>query len=168
LRQMVGVAMALFLSGCVSERQFLRDSLPFGNPNAPVAGSETAQRALGHDPAVAPITPQAGNVWPGPVQPVPTLSDEQQDMNEPLGQAYTPSLPSPYPPGEEPPPDADLGFGPLGEPGTQTFAQPGVQQSPAGSGTGVQPGIVTSPAAPSPAAPSPAAPSPPAGSPSAP
>jgi hypothetical protein len=77
------------------------------------------------------------------VQPVPTLSDEQQDMNQPLGQAYTPSLPSPYPPGEEPPPDADLGIGPLGAPGTQNFSQPG---------------NVTNPMAPMPAAPGPAAP----------
>jgi hypothetical protein len=117
---------------------------PFGNPNAPLASSETAQRALGHVPDVAPITPQPGNVWPGAVQPVPTLSDEQQDMNQPLGQAYTPSLPSPYPPGQEPPPDADLGFGPLGEPGTQTFSTPaGVTP---GTSTGQQPGVVTSPA----------------------
>ncbi len=144
LRQIVCVALALGLSGCVSERHFARDMFPFGNPNAPLASSETAQRALGHVPDVAPITPQPGNVWPGAVQPVPTLSDEQQDMNQPLGQAYTPSLPSPYPPGQEPPPDADLGFGPLGEPGTQTFSTPaGVTP---GTSTGQQPGVVTSPA----------------------
>jgi hypothetical protein len=146
LRQIICVALAICLSGCVSERHFMRDSLPFGNPNAPVAQSETAQRALGHDPDVAPITPQAGNVWPGAVQPVPTLSDEQQDMNQPLGQAY--------PPGEQPPPDADLGFGPLGEPGTQTFSAPAIS-APSGitpnTSPGQQPGVMSSPA---PAAPS--------------
>jgi len=144
LRQLACVALALLLSGCVSERHFVRDSFPFGNPNAPVADSETAQRAIGHDPDVAPITPQPGNVWPGAVQPVPTLSDEQQDMNQPLGQAYTPSLPSPYPPGQEPPPDADLGGGPLGAPGTQTFSTPASGTAPAvppGNATGQQPVI---------------------------
>jgi hypothetical protein len=158
----VCLVLVLLLSGCVSERHFARDSWPFGNPNAPHNDGESAQRALGQSPDVTPIAPQAGNVWPGPVQPVPTLSDEQQDMNQPLGQAYTPSLPSPYPPGEEPPPDADLGIGPLGAPGTQNFSQPGA--APAGvspgSSTGQQPGTVTNPMAPMPVAPSPAAPSP--------
>ena len=94
----------LLLTGCVSERHFARDSVwPFGNPNAPENRSETAQRALGQAPDVTPIPPQAGNVWPGAVQPVPTISDIEKNMNAPLGQAYTPSLPSPYPPGQQPP-----------------------------------------------------------------
>jgi hypothetical protein len=109
LRHRLVLALFLLLSGCVSERHFFVDSIwPFGNPNAPHGQSETMQRALGRDAAVTPISPQAGNVWPGPVQPVPTLSDEQQNMNQPLGEAYTPSLPSPYPPGTAPPPDKDL------------------------------------------------------------
>jgi hypothetical protein len=144
LRHWYCVALVLLLSGCVSERHFARDSWPFGNPNAPAGVSETAQRALGHDTDVTPIAPQVGNVWPGPVQPVPTLSEEQRNMTQPLGQAYTPSLPSPYPPGTEPPPDADLGFGPLGDPGTQTFA-PAAGVTP-GSSSGQQPGTVSSPA----------------------
>ena len=64
--------------------------------------SETAQRALGHPAAVAPIQPQAGDVWPGPVQPMPTLSEVQRDANQPVGKDYQPSLPSPYPPGQGP------------------------------------------------------------------
>ncbi len=93
------------LAGCTSERQFAFDTLwPFGNPNAPAATSETAQRALGHTPQVAVIQAQPGDVWPGPVQPMPTLSQVQANSNLPLGQGYTPSLPSPYPPGEQPPP----------------------------------------------------------------
>ncbi len=122
---MLPFACALALTGCSSERHFAADTLwPFGNPNGPIAASETAQRALGHQTNVAPIAPQAGNVWPGPVQPVPTIADQQKAMDQPLGSAYSPSLPSPYPPGTEPPPDADLGNGPLGEPGTQTFSMP--------------------------------------------
>jgi hypothetical protein len=109
LRHRLVLALFLLLSGCVSERQFFVASIwPFGNPNAPHGHSETMQRSLGQDAAVTPIAPQAGNVWPGPVQPVPTLSDEQQNMSQPLGDAYTPSLPSPYPPGMAPPPDKDL------------------------------------------------------------
>lgn len=106
MRKLVAVGLAVLLSGCVSERHFALDMLwPFGNPNAPAAASETAQRALGHSPKVALIEPQPGDVWPGPVEPMPTLSEIQKNANLPLGQGYTPSLPSPYPPGQEPPQD---------------------------------------------------------------
>jgi hypothetical protein len=102
LRYTVGLGLVFLLSGCASEQHFASDMWPFGNPNAPAATSETAQRALGKTPAVTPIAPQAGDVWPGPVQPMPTLSDIQKNANLPLGQGYTPSLPSPYPPGQSP------------------------------------------------------------------
>lgn len=106
-RLVLVLGMVLLLSGCASERHFAADSLwPFGNPNAPRVASETAQRSLGKSPDVTPIPPQAGDVWPGPVQPMPTLSDIQKNANLPLGQSYTPSLPSPYPPGQGPAPGA--------------------------------------------------------------
>ncbi len=107
MRLVLSFCLVLLLSGCISERHFLRDSWPFGNPNAPVTTSETAQRALGKVAVVAPIVPQLGDVWPGPVTPVPTLGDMQHDMTLPLGQGYTPSLPSPYAPGQAPPDEED-------------------------------------------------------------
>jgi hypothetical protein len=111
LRHRLVLGLVLLLSGCASERHFAADSLwPFGNPNAPRAVSETAQRSLGKTPHVTPIAPQAGDVWPGPVQPMPTLSDIQKNANQPLGQSFTPSLPSPYPPGQEPAPGASAGM----------------------------------------------------------
>jgi hypothetical protein len=99
----LALGLILSLAGCSSERHFARDmAWPFGNPNAPPINSETAERAIGKTPDIAPIVPQAGDVWPGAVQPMPTLSDIQKNSNLPLGQAYTPSLPSPYPPGQGP------------------------------------------------------------------
>ncbi len=109
MRKTLVLGTALLLSGCVSEQHAGRDLLwPFGNPNAPAATSETAQRALGNAPQIAVIQPQPGDVWPGPVQPMPTLSQVQKNANLPLGQGYVPSLPSPYPPGKAPPPDKTL------------------------------------------------------------
>ncbi len=103
MRYATAICLSLLLSGCVSERHFAADTLwPFGNPNAPTVNSETAERAVGRTPDVAPLTPQAGDVWPGAVQPMPTLSDIQKNANLPLGEGYTPSLPSPYPPGQDP------------------------------------------------------------------
>ena len=113
LRHRLAVGLVFLLCGCTSERQFAADTLwPFGNPNAPQTASETAQRALGKTPDVTPIAPQAGDVWPGAVQPMPTLSQIQANANQPLGQAFTPSLPSPYPPGQAPAPEspADAGL----------------------------------------------------------
>lgn len=112
MRKTLVLGTALLLTSCASERHALYDAWPLGNPNAPIAASETAQRALGHTPQVAVLQPQPGDVWPGPVQPMPTLSQVQKNSSLPLGQGYTPSLPSPYPPGETPPPDTtspDLG-----------------------------------------------------------
>jgi hypothetical protein len=127
LRKTLVLGTALLLAGCTSERQFGFDFFkPWGNPNAPAATSENAQRALGNSPPVTVIQPQAGDVWPGPVQPMPTLSQVQQNSNLPLGQGYTPSLPSPYPPGQAPPRDAtdsDLG-------GSLYSTQGGAEQIP--------------------------------------
>ncbi len=107
LRYVMAIGMLLVLSGCVSERHFAADTLwPFGNPNAPKVASENGERALGKTPDVTPIPPQAGDVWPGPVEPMPTLGDIQRNANLPLGQGYTPSLPSPYPPGQGPQDDS--------------------------------------------------------------
>ncbi len=109
LRMMAMIGLMICLTGCASERHFAADTLwPFGNPNAPPVMSESAERALGKTPDVTPIGPQAGDVWPGPVQPMPTLSDIQKNANLPLGQAFTPSLPSPYPPGQAPPDDESV------------------------------------------------------------
>ena len=103
MRTSLAVGLTLLLAGCASERHYAADTLwPFGNPNAPQVVSENAQRAVGQTPDVTTIAPQAGDVWPGPVQPMPTLSDIQKNANLPLGQGYTPSLPSPYPPGQAP------------------------------------------------------------------
>lgn len=127
LRYGMALGLILLLSGCASERHFAVDSLwPFGDPNAPRMVSETGERALGKTPQVTPIMPQAGDVWPGPVQPMPTLSDIQKNANLPLGQAYTPSLPSPYPPGQAPVPESsDAGAAYSTQPGAVPQAVPG-------------------------------------------
>ncbi len=103
MRIPLALMAALCLTGCTGGGAFAEHALwPFGNPNAPPAASETAQRALGKTPDVAPLQPQPGDVWPGPAQPMPTLSEVEKNATLPLGQGYTPSLPSPYPPGKGP------------------------------------------------------------------
>ncbi len=102
MRISLALLTALCLTGCAGGGTFLRHTAwPFGDPNAPPATSETAQRALGKNPAIQPLRPQAGDVWPGPAQPFPTLNQVAKNANLPLGEGYTPSLPSPYPPSPE-------------------------------------------------------------------
>jgi len=130
LRVLIVLSSFFVLSGCVSERHYFGDTLwPFGNPNAPVVTSETGERALGRSTDVPPLQPQTGDVWPGAVAPMPTLGDIQKDANLPLGQAFTPSLPSPYPPGEMPsaPPGS---VPPLNEPTNPAAALPPVPATP--------------------------------------
>jgi len=77
------------LSGCAGVGNELYDmTRPFSEPNAPPLDALNMQRVRGADVAVQPITPQAGDVWPGPVKPVPTLSQIQKHMNVPLQQEF--------------------------------------------------------------------------------
>ena len=67
----------LLLGGCSGLGHFFSDTarLPGQNPNATTGVSENLQRSRGVEPSTDPIRPQDGNVWPGPPQPLPTLSD---------------------------------------------------------------------------------------------
>jgi hypothetical protein len=70
----------LLLSGCSGLGKFFEDTatLPGQNPNQTGGISENVRRARGELPAEVPIVPEAGNVWPGPPQPLPTLADVAQ------------------------------------------------------------------------------------------
>ncbi|MCQ8277291.1 hypothetical protein NFI95_02355 [Acetobacteraceae bacterium KSS8] len=67
----------LMLGGCSGLGHFLGDTEepPGYNPNGVLGSSENLLRARGRSPVAQPMLPQAGNVWPGPPQPLPTLSD---------------------------------------------------------------------------------------------
>lgn len=82
-------SLLLLLSGCAGMGNYMHSTLdPFGDPNAPASDTINMQRARGNEVAVQPILPQPGDVWPGKLQPVPTLGEIQKHMNVPLGQAY--------------------------------------------------------------------------------
>jgi hypothetical protein len=71
------------------------------NPNRPVGDSENIRRAMGEQVEAKPLTPEPGDVWPGPIQPPPTLQDiEQQGL---LGQPERPVPGSPAFQGQQPP-----------------------------------------------------------------
>ena len=101
------LASALLLSGCSGSGfwRYERDTLtlPGANPNLPVGASENYLRArngmLAEPP---PLLTEAGDIWPGPTQNVPTLKDLQKQQASETGQggegtpglAPLPALPS--------------------------------------------------------------------------
>ncbi|WP_428392614.1 hypothetical protein [Lichenicoccus sp.] len=81
------MSAALLLSGCSGLGKFFGDTitLPGMNPNLPYGVSETSERAEGRAPAESAILPEPGNIWPGPPQPLPTLSDVSRTQGNGLG-----------------------------------------------------------------------------------
>jgi hypothetical protein len=111
----------LLLSGCQGTGNFLGDTftVPGVDPNAPVGDSETLDRVRGAAINVPPLTPEPGNVWPPPNQPIPSLYDIQKqegiNPNAPPPSA-TPALPAHRQPtrgSSTPPPNVEPGLPPL-------------------------------------------------------
>ncbi len=110
-RLAVRMAPALCLAACnyaanplVGFPHFVGDTHTFRtNPNQPGGTDETTRRAEGQEVTAQPLLPEAGNVWPGPPPPIPSLADIQrlQNLNEPLPPA---NLPPNTPPGTTTPP----------------------------------------------------------------
>ena len=75
------LTLPVLLSGCTGFGTFLDHtfSLPGQNPNLPMTDSENVRRVLGQAPDPTPLQPEAGNVWPAPQGPDPTLADIQNN-----------------------------------------------------------------------------------------
>ena len=117
MRRIALFYLALTLSGCGyktwSDTPFTGGS----NPNLPPGDSENMKRVEGEAPAVPQLTTEPGDIWPGPVQPAPTLKDlvgqgglaTQPEMavpGSPLGRGTGAPSPSPNPAvGSSTPPD---------------------------------------------------------------
>ena len=55
-----------------------RRSPPARNPNMPAGDSENMRRVMGEQVEAPPLTPEPGDIWPGPLPPEPTLQDLEQ------------------------------------------------------------------------------------------
>jgi hypothetical protein len=114
MRRLALIGLTLTLPGCAyvgdptaGAGSFLRDTHNLQlNPNQPPGNSENMRRARGLEAPPQPLLPEAGDVWPGPIPPEPTLSDlqRQQNQEEELQQQRPPGKPSPVARGSSTPP----------------------------------------------------------------
>lgn len=101
-----GLALALpvMLAACgTGFDTFLGDTTSYdAMPNAPIGDLENLRRVRAQPSEVAPLQPEAGNIWPGPPPPVPSLEDIQKATNPQVPNGPIPA-PSSAPPGVPPP-----------------------------------------------------------------
>lgn len=139
------LVLLLVLAGCSDNSfgTFLGDThnLDFGgNPNGPIANSETVRRVKAEPVTIAPLSAEPGNVWPGPPAPVPTLADIQKTTNPLPGPLSVPGVPPATVPGQTPAlPTPGLPKGPPASPNLP----PPMSKAPT-PGTAVQTGNGTS------------------------
>jgi hypothetical protein len=101
MRRIALLGLTLCLSGC-GYNTWWNPPLTGGyNPNMPVADSENTQRVLGRTTELAPINPEPGDIWPGPLPPAPTLGDLESQNGGSAPQA--PTKGSPLSRGDYPP-----------------------------------------------------------------
>ncbi len=76
--------LALALPGCVGFEDFIDNTMTMqANPNMPMGDSLNMRRVRGQQVESPAIAPQAGNVWPRGVEPMPTLQDIEGDRAAP-------------------------------------------------------------------------------------
>ncbi len=87
MRRSAVLGTLLLLSGCSGLGHFFQDTvrIPGQNPNATTGVSENLLRSRGERPTEDAILPQNGNVWPGPPQPLPSLSDVSRNGGQNAG-----------------------------------------------------------------------------------
>jgi hypothetical protein len=112
------------------------------NPNLPAGASENMRRAMGEAVEAPILTPEPGDIWPGPLPPEPTLQELEQQGEQTGPQRATPGSPeyqNQQPPNLPPPPAA---HGSSTPPGSN---QPGLAKLPAPT---APPPVNTTPPAP--------------------
>ena len=70
--------LCLALAGCGYNTWWNPPYTSGYNPNFPAGDSENMRRVTGEQVDVPAITPEPGDIWPGPLPPEPTLQELEQ------------------------------------------------------------------------------------------
>ena len=81
MRRIALLSLTLALSGCGYNTWWNPPFTGGRSPNVPVLDSENMRRVTGASVAVAPLSPEAGDIWPGPLPPATTLQDLEHSGN---------------------------------------------------------------------------------------
>ena len=91
MRRLVPLGLLLAMTGCgqyasspfVGFGGFIGDThTVYRNPNRPPGNAENMLRVMGQPVTDEPLTPEPGNVWPGPLPPQQTLQDIEKSNND--------------------------------------------------------------------------------------
>jgi hypothetical protein len=100
MRRIVMFGLLIALGGCEGYNTWWNPPLTPGyNPNVPPGDSVNMRRILGTSVAVAPLAPEPGDIWPGPVPDMPTLRDIERDsgLGDRLSSIPPVGAPPPHP-----------------------------------------------------------------------
>jgi hypothetical protein len=107
--RLASLGLVLLLSGCGYNTWWNAPFTTGSNPNRPAVESENMRRVMGGRVAPVPLQPEAGDIWPGPTKPEPTLQQleqsgsltpepEQPSLGSPLSRGTAPGQPPSLPP----------------------------------------------------------------------
>jgi hypothetical protein len=111
MRRVALLGLSCLLAGCQFAGNpfsgfggFVQDTHTFrSNPNLPAGSDETMRRVQGQEAGVQPLLPEPGDIWPGPMKPIPTMQELQQQNFEQLPPPQVPAAPPPPLFPEQPP-----------------------------------------------------------------
>src|SRR5690242_4768236 len=93
MRRIALASLCFALSGCGFDTW---SNPPFSsgtNPHFPIGDSENLRRVTGEQVETPPLTPEPGDIWPGPLPPSPTLQDLEQGGAQPGVEQPVPGSP---------------------------------------------------------------------------
>ncbi len=128
MRRIAFTCLCLALPGCGYNTWWNPPFTSGSNPNFPAGDSENMRRVMGEQVDSPMLTPEPGDIWPGPLPPEPTLQElEQQGLQTAPEQPVpgSPQFQGTQPPNLPPPPASRGSSTP---PGT---SQPGPTPLPA-------------------------------------
>jgi hypothetical protein len=79
MRNFATLLLGLAVAGCGSNTWWNPPFAEGFEPNRPMDDGANIRRAMGSTPAMSALRPQPGDIWPGPLPPIPTLGEIERE-----------------------------------------------------------------------------------------